>query len=111
PWISFPAAMFDAAIIAKLREVTAREVEGKKTGGKVESLKSQRDEIDTLIGKWTAKMDNPDIVDAVAAKLAELHVRRKAIVDELAEAERESATPLAESWREYCSLAKLLEQD
>jgi DNA invertase Pin-like site-specific DNA recombinase len=111
PWISFPAAMFDAAILSKLREVTAREIEGKPRVGKVDTLKQQRDEIDTLIEKWKAKMDNPDIVDAVAVKLAELHVRRKAIVDDLAEAERESATPLAESWREYCSLAKLLERD
>ncbi len=111
PWVSFPADLFDAAILSKLSEVSAADIEGDPAGGKVEELRQQRDDLDGLIAKWTAQMDNPAIVDTVAAKLTDLQLRRRKVVEELAEAEREAATPLAEVWGDYLSLASLLARD
>ena len=49
-------------------------------------------------------MDNPAIVDTVAAKLTELGGRLKKVNDELAEAEQEAANPLTEAWDDARSL-------
>jgi hypothetical protein len=50
-------------------------------------------------------------VDAVAAKLAELNTERKKLTADQAVAQREAASPLAESWGEFRSLADLLKKD
>lgn len=111
PWASFPAAMFDAAVIALMREVNAKDIAGETNASKVSTLREQRDEVDALIAKWSAQMDNAAIVDTVAAKLTELNVKRKVVADELAEAEYEDSVPIAEAWREYRTLADVLEKD
>lgn len=109
-WVSFPAWPFEEAILSKLIEVKASDIETNGEGDhKSESLSGQLAEIDALLKRWTAKMDDPNIVDTVAAKLAELNVRRKAIGTELANLQRESDAP--EAWGEFRSLADLLRKD
>jgi DNA invertase Pin-like site-specific DNA recombinase len=110
-WVSFPADLFDAAVLSQLSEITSADVEGGAAAGKVDELRGKRDELDGLIALWTGKMDNPLLVDTVAAKLADLQLRRRKVVEELAEAEHEAATPLAEVWGDYLSLAALLKRD
>lgn len=51
-------------------------------------------------------MSNIDIVELVAAKLAEVNRERKALVKALAAARREAASPVAESWGEFRPLAE-----
>src|SRR5206468_1913597 len=60
---------------------------------------------------WQAKMDNPAIVDTVAAKLSELNQQRNVLSGELAVAQREAASPLSESWGQFRSLADIIAQD
>jgi DNA invertase Pin-like site-specific DNA recombinase len=110
-WVSFPADLFDDAILSKLSEITSTDVEGEPTTGKVDELRGQRDELDGLIALWTGKMDNPAIVDTVAAKLGELSIRRRKIAEKLTEAESEAVAPLTEIWGDYLSLAALLKRD
>jgi DNA invertase Pin-like site-specific DNA recombinase len=110
-WASFPAAMFDDAVLALMHEVSEKDVAGEKAESKVDVLRVQRDELDALIEKWLAQMDNPAIVDTVAAKLAELNVKRRAVERELEEAEYEDSVPMAEAWRECRTLADVLRDD
>jgi DNA invertase Pin-like site-specific DNA recombinase len=112
PWTSFPAGVFEAEVMSKLAEVKASDVwSNGDTVHKTEALAGRYAEVEKLIKLWTAKMDDPALVDVVAAKLAELNGRRKALAEELAEAQREAASPLSESWGEFRSLAELLAND
>lgn len=105
-WTTFPAVAFEEALRSRLVEVKASDVAG--DGGearRVEALSARVAELDALIAAWTAKMDNPDTVDIVAAKLAELNAKRKGATAELAEAQREASSPVAEAWGRYRTLA------
>jgi DNA invertase Pin-like site-specific DNA recombinase len=108
-WTSFPAAPFEEAILSRLVEIKPSDIQGDSNEGrKVELTASRLAEIDTLIGLWTNKMDDQAIVDTVAAKLAELGARRKSTAAELAEAQRDAASPAPETWGEFRSLAAML---
>ena len=111
-WSSFPAGAFDETILSRLAEVTAADVGGgDDTGRQVEALAGRVAELDDLVRQWSAKMDDPNTVDIVAAKLGELNGKRKALAEELAEAQREAASPLSESWGEFRSLADMMKAD
>ncbi len=111
-WVSFPAAAFEHAVLSRLIEVKAGDIEGRNDGAdKVSIARAKVEEVDRLIQLWAAKMDNPDLVDTVSAKLAEYNVLRRERVETLAEAERASASPFAETWGEVRTLADLLAKD
>lgn len=112
PWSCFPAAPFDDAIISELRELRVSDVEGDNAGAaKVAALSGELAEVEALAGKWREKMDNPAIVDTVAAKLEELNGQIKQLRKELAAAEREAGTTLAEAWGEFRTLSEVLAKD
>lgn len=112
PWVTFPAETFDAAILSKLAEVKAADIQtDDEAVQRLEVITGRLAEADALIKLWTAKMDNPAIVDTVAAKLADLNTERKKLAAEQAAAQQEAASPLAESWGEFRSLADLLKKD
>jgi DNA invertase Pin-like site-specific DNA recombinase len=111
-WSCFPADPLDRAIRSELIEIKAADIQGDDGATrKVEALSGRLAEVKKLIAAWEAKMDDPDIVDTVAAKLAELNARRKAIERKLAEAQREAASPIAEAWGEFRTLAGLNPDD
>jgi DNA invertase Pin-like site-specific DNA recombinase len=112
-WSSFPADMLETAILSRLREVKASDIQGDDSvaGRKVEALAGRLAELDALIAQWKAKMDDPALVDIVAAKLVELSGKRKMASDEMADAQREASSPIAESWGEFRSLVELLDSD
>jgi DNA invertase Pin-like site-specific DNA recombinase len=106
-WTSFPAEPFDDAVISALAEVPAAEIQAdNKAARKVEVIAGRLAEIDALVKLWTAKMDNPALVDTVAAKLAALNTERRKLAAEQAAAQREAANPLTESWGEFRNLAE-----
>jgi DNA invertase Pin-like site-specific DNA recombinase len=111
-WTCFPAEVFETAILSQLVEVPAAEVwRNGDAIHRVEELAGRLAEVENLIGLWTAKMDNPALVDVVARKLAELHGRRQELAGELETAQQQVANPLSESWGEFRSLADVLAQD
>jgi DNA invertase Pin-like site-specific DNA recombinase len=112
PWVSFPAEPFEEAVLSKLTEIKASDIQtDNKAARRVETIAGQIAALDNLIKLWTAKMDDPAIVDTVAAKLADLNTERKALATKQSEAQRKAASPLAESWGEFKGLADLLKQD
>jgi DNA invertase Pin-like site-specific DNA recombinase len=109
-WTMYPVEPFETATINEL--VKFADINPDNDAAlRVQALAGRKAEVENLIKLWTAKMENPAIVDTVAAKLAELHARLKAIGEEQAEAQREAASPLAEAWGEFRSLAELLAAD
>lgn len=111
-WCSFPVAPFESAIMSKLTELKASDISGDDaTGLKVESISGQLADVDALIKSWSAKMDDLATVDIVASKLADLNSRRKKLAEALADAQREAASPISESWKGFRSLADLLAKD
>lgn len=111
-WSSFPSAAFDEAILSKLVEVKASDIQGDGNAGrKVEALSGQLAEVDQLIKQWSAKMDDLSIVDVVAGKLAEYSERRKDIAAKLGDAQRDASSPTSEAWGEFRSLADMLRED
>jgi hypothetical protein len=111
-WSSFPAEPFEEAILAKLAEVKVADVEGECVAArKVEALAGRVAELDALVKAWSAKMDDPATVDIVAAKLSELNGKRRKLAEELADAQREAASPLSESWGQFRTLADILQED
>ncbi|HJZ55691.1 MAG TPA: recombinase family protein, partial [Gemmataceae bacterium] len=111
-WISFPADWFETGLLSLLREVRVIDVRGdSKPARKVETLAGELAKTDDLIRKWSAKMDDPDLVDVVAEKMAELNRTRKKQAEALADAQREAADPASEALGKFKSLAELLETD
>jgi DNA invertase Pin-like site-specific DNA recombinase len=111
-WVSFPAWPFEEAILSKLVEVRASDIQGGDDGRKkLEVLTGQLAEIDSLTKLWMAKMDDPAIVDTVATKLTELSTKRRAVATELEAARREAASPVSEAWGEFRGLSDLLRKD
>jgi hypothetical protein len=112
-WISFRADAFEDAVLSQLREIKAGDVFPDRGGAgrKVETAAARLAETEGLIRKWQAKMDVPELVDAVADKLRELEGKRRALAAELATAQQEAASPWAESWGEFKSLTGALAKD
>ena len=81
-WASFPAKVFEELLLRQLHEIKARDLFSNGDAvHKVEALAGQVAEVGNLIKVWTAKMDNPDIADIVAAKLAQYRTREKELTE------------------------------
>ena len=104
---SFPAATFERAILSQLIEVKPSEMADDVAPSKIEALDGRLVELDVLIAAWTDKMNNPDIVDVVAAKLADLKAARKELTAERAAAQQEAAAPLKSAWKESARWPRL----
>lgn len=111
-WTSYPAGPFEEALLGRLAEVKPADVFGADdTARKVDAIDGRLTEVDALIAKWRAKMDDESITDLVAEKLSELNIRRKALAAELAQARQEAADPASGAWERFHSLSDVLRQN
>ena len=113
-WVSFPAAVFETAVLDRLAEVTAADVQGEAGDPerKVEALAGRHAEAAAKVAFYRAKCDESEDAHAVFADTAvEWERKRKELAAEVAEAQRDAASPLAEGWGEFRSLAALLAAD
>jgi DNA invertase Pin-like site-specific DNA recombinase len=106
---SFPAEVFEAAILSQLREVDPREVLGADSGPddlavKAGELTRLEGEIGQLEAELADGADIPSVVRVLKAKEA----RRAELAREVADLRHRAAHPLAESWGELRSLAEVL---
>lgn len=110
-WTSFPAAVFEAAILKQLKEVEVEELEVGDAKAKVEAQEKLVKKLKASIKNWLSKSDDPDLFDMAAAKLGEL--KRELAVEEgkLEALEREAASPAGEALEEVQTLADLLATD
>ena len=110
-WSSFPAVAFERTVLSQLIEVRAADVHGGAAGERVAVLSGRKAELDALVKLWTAKMDDPNIIDTVAAKLSSLNAELKTVTDNLADAQREASSSVAEAHGEFLTVARLLAND
>jgi DNA invertase Pin-like site-specific DNA recombinase len=111
PWTCYSAGVFEAAVLSRLREVKAADVFPDRGSLAVEAAEARLEEVERLIRKWQEKMDDEELVELVSAKLKQLAARQKAAAEDLETARQEAASPLADSWGDFKSLAELLADD
>ncbi|MCE9565692.1 MAG: recombinase family protein [Planctomycetes bacterium] len=111
-WSSFPAAPFETAVISALTEVTVADIQGENDAAKnVAAIAGRIEKQKSLKAAWEKKMDDEDIVDTVAAKLAGINLTLRGLHEELAAAQRDAANPVAEAWGEARTLMGLMMKD
>jgi DNA invertase Pin-like site-specific DNA recombinase len=95
----FSATVFEAAILSRLREIDPAEVLPKRDRGADKSLllAGRLAELDGEIEKVKARLMSR-YSDALADIVERHEGERKALVEQLAEARQEAASPLGEAW-------------
>jgi DNA invertase Pin-like site-specific DNA recombinase len=111
-WTSFSADVFDAAILSKLKELKAADVLPGGDAGKVATISALHTAKETEYRDLRAEIGT----DAALLKmyrddLLRLDAERGELATQLAEAQREAASPLAETWGEFTSVADMLKRD
>jgi hypothetical protein len=99
-----------------LAEVRAADVQGDAgdAGRRVEAAAGEFAEAEQKVKWYQARCDaakTEEDFELFAGKAVEWERKRKELAARLADAQREAASPLAESWGEFRSLAELLDAD
>lgn len=112
-WASFPAEQFEEAFLREFAELNAADIEGdgREAAKKVREKSGRKEELEALIRAWEAKMGNLSIIDRVAANLEKFTAEHKQVCKDLADAQREAASPLSEAVGGLKTLAELLARD
>jgi DNA invertase Pin-like site-specific DNA recombinase len=112
-WSSFPADILEDAVMSKLEEIEPADVLPVTfEGQKVADLSRQHEEAAGLVKKYKSLMDaDPASFDLFADQATKAEVRRKRLASELAEAQREAASPLSEAWRAFKGVGAILKAD
>ncbi len=98
---SFPFEPFEAAILSLLREVDPREVVGKKGDGTdvVMTLSGELARVEAKIAELEIELLNGSVA-AMAKVLREQEAKKRDLGEKLAEARRNTASPLSGAWGE-----------
>jgi DNA invertase Pin-like site-specific DNA recombinase len=112
-WSSFPADILEDAVMSKLEEIEPADVlPVTYEGQKVADLSKQHEEAAELVKKYKARMEaDPVSFDLFADEATKAEARRKKMAGELAEAQREAASPLSEAWGQFQGVGELLKAD
>jgi DNA invertase Pin-like site-specific DNA recombinase len=109
--VAFPADVFERAVLARLREIDPAEVlPGNGAAARVLALTGRLADVEGRLAKVQEEMTDGDgdcrpLVEA----LRKLEDKRAGVAAELAQAQREAASPLATAWGEYTSLVDVLD--
>ncbi len=110
-WASFPAEVFERAVLSELREINPREVL-KQDGGAADRLQALGGKVERLTGrieKIKAQLVGGDESPSLVSVLQTLDDQLAAAKEERAAAEREAACPLSAAWGECHTLLDALE--
>jgi hypothetical protein len=112
-WASFPAKELERALLAQMKELTAKDASDDDTAvaKRIKTAEATIDKCDALLFAWRARMNDVRIIDTVAAKLAELEGQRQEAVEEREASRREAANSAADAIGELHTLADVLEHD
>lgn len=109
-YVSFPRATFEAAILSRLREINPAEVlpEGSAATDRVAALRGRELDLEERIRKLKAELRTGDEIAPLVEVLRELEAERLEVVEELAVARREAASPVGAALGECKTLAETL---
>jgi DNA invertase Pin-like site-specific DNA recombinase len=111
-FVSFPFDVFEQAVLSLLSEIDPRDVLPQEDGedpGRVLVLTGKLAEIEGRIEKIKARLVDGGDVPALVDVLRALDEKRAGAGLELAEAERQAASPLSRAWGEYRDLLGALD--
>jgi DNA invertase Pin-like site-specific DNA recombinase len=107
---SFPFRSFERAVLSLLAEVDPREVlDGARGPDETQILAGEQARLETSIAVIGADMDEHGESPALLQRLRRKEAELRAVVEKLAEARRQAANPLSESWGEFGTLARALD--
>jgi hypothetical protein len=108
-WTSFNAAVFEDAVLSKLAELNAAEIYPENDrGGKVTELAARHAAKDNELREFQKDVEaDPRLLKRFGGTILRLEEERDALAEQLANAQREAASPLAEVWGEFRGLAEL----
>jgi DNA invertase Pin-like site-specific DNA recombinase len=105
-WVSFPAEVFEAALLSRLAEVTATDVFPESdAANRAEADRAKLAEVKSRIARIAAALGDDDDVPEAVQKLRELRKDEQKLRDRIADAEREAKSPVSDAWGEFKSLA------
>ncbi len=114
---TFPFAALEQSILGRLREIDPREILPHDDGAAdlVLALTAKVAAIDARMEKVKAMAvavdaEGPELADDLGDVLARLRAQRNAVAGQLAEANRQAASPLAAAWGDCRSLLEVIEQ-
>lgn len=108
-WASFNAEIFERILLSKLTELKGSDIFPENDiGGKVVTLSSQYAEKENELHEFQEQIDgDPKLLKTLKPTLLRLESEREALANQLADAQREAASPLAEAWGELRSVAEI----
>ncbi|MFO0849564.1 MAG: recombinase family protein [Gemmataceae bacterium] len=108
--ISFPAQVFEAAILSQLREIDPRDIlpGTDRSADHVMELAGKLGVIEGKIEKVKAEVLEGEEIGPLVDILRKLEANRQAVADQLAAARQKAASPLSEAWGNYRSLVDAL---
>lgn len=111
-WSCFNGSVFDSMILSELIELKAADVLPESDGGDVARLSALHTAKHDELEQFRKDIDEePRLLKSLKGTLVRLQEECDNLAEELAKAQRVAASPLAETWGEFQSVARLLEKD
>jgi DNA invertase Pin-like site-specific DNA recombinase len=109
PLRAFPAAVFEEAILSKLREIDPHDIlNGDGGPDEVAVLAGERAKAETELGEAVAWMEANGFSPTIGQRVTALEAKKAELSDRLASARAKAAAPAAEAWGELDTLADAL---
>jgi hypothetical protein len=105
-FVSFPLPVFEKEVLSRLREVDPRDVlpAGDGAADRVMVLTGRLGAVEGQLDAIRAQLVEGGDVATLALAARELEARQSKLSDELAEARRQAASPLATAWADFGTL-------
>jgi DNA invertase Pin-like site-specific DNA recombinase len=109
PWRSFPAGVFERAVLAAIREINPHDIlNGDEGPDEALVLAGELARVDSKIAELEAELLVREVA-TLAKVLHALEAQQRDLSEKLAEARQRAAHPLSESWGQCQSLVDTLE--
>jgi hypothetical protein len=106
-YVSFPAAVFEEAVLSELKEVDPKSIlEGANGHSEVVGLEAEHRELEAAIAAIAAELDERGESPTLYARLRVKETRLKEVAEQLAQARQKAAHPLSAAWGETQALLK-----
>jgi DNA invertase Pin-like site-specific DNA recombinase len=111
PWRSFPLEVFNAEVLLRLRELQASDLFADPGAARLAELDGRLADVEKRIAVAVARFEADPESPTWADRVSRYDIEKRALVRELAEARREAASPLSETWAEAVRLMAAEEPD
>jgi DNA invertase Pin-like site-specific DNA recombinase len=111
PCRTFPLAVFEAAVLSRLREIDPHEILNGDSGpDETTALAADLGRVEEELAAAAAFMAEHGFSPTIGKRVTDLESRKRDLAGRLAEARQRAAHPLSESWGEAQSLAGALDR-